>query len=104
MSVIGWRRNRVPRAKEVRDQLSDAASMLSQAGKESAEKATRLLSQVEAKLRSATDAVQGLQEDALDRARAVGRGADDYVSNNPWQIVGVAAVVGFLAAALLSRR
>ena len=78
--------------------------MLSQVGRETGDKATTLLSQVEARLRSATDAVQGLQEEAIDRARAVGRGADDYVSRNPWQMVGVAAAVGFLAAALLSRR
>jgi hypothetical protein len=54
-----------------------------------------LFSQVEAKLRSATDAVQDLQEDAVSRARAAGRVADDYVSDNPWQMVGVAAAVGF---------
>jgi ElaB/YqjD/DUF883 family membrane-anchored ribosome-binding protein len=59
---------------------------------------------VEAKLRSATDAVQELQQEAISRARAAGRVADDYVSDNPWQMVGVAAAVGFLAGALLSRR
>lgn len=104
MSVIGLRRTRVPRARDVRDQLSDASSMLRQVGRETGEKATTLLSEVEAKLRSATDAVQGLQEDAVDRARAAGRGANDYVSRNPWQMVGVAAAAGFLAGALLSRR
>jgi ElaB/YqjD/DUF883 family membrane-anchored ribosome-binding protein len=78
--------------------------MLGQAAKETGERASSLFSQVEAKLRSATDAVQELQEEAISRARAAGRVADDYVSDNPWQMVGVAAAVGFLAGALLSRR
>jgi ElaB/YqjD/DUF883 family membrane-anchored ribosome-binding protein len=78
--------------------------MLGQAARETGEKASNLFSQAEAKLRSATDAVQDLQEQAISRARAAGRVADDYVSDNPWQMVGVAAAVGFLAGALLSRR
>ncbi len=78
--------------------------MLGQVGKETGEKASNLLSQVESKLRSATDAVRGLQQDALDRAKAAGRVADDYVSDNPWQVVGVAAALGFLVGAFVGRR
>jgi ElaB/YqjD/DUF883 family membrane-anchored ribosome-binding protein len=104
MSVIGSRRSRIPKAKDVRNQLSEAEFMLGQVGKGTGEKASNLLSQVESKLRSATDAVQGLQEDALDRARAAGRVADDYVSDNPWRVVGVAAALGFLVGAFVGRR
>jgi len=68
MSTSGLGRNRVPRAKDVRDQLSEVESMLGQAAKETGEKASSLFSQVEARLRSATDAVQSLQEDAIGRA------------------------------------
>lgn len=104
MSATGWRRSRIPKAKDVRNQLSEAEFMLGQIGKETGEKASNLLSQVESKLRSAMDAVQGLQEDALDRAKAAGRVADDYVSDNPWQVVGVAAALGFLVGAFVGRR
>lgn len=104
MNVTGSRRSRAPRARDVRAQLSEVESMLGQAARETGDKASSLFSQVESRLRSATDAVQELQEDALSRARAAGRVADDYVSDNPWKMVGVAAAVGFLAGALLSRR
>ena len=57
MSATGSHRNRVPRAKDVRDQLSEVESMLGQAARETGEKASTLFSQVEARLRSATDAV-----------------------------------------------
>ena len=104
MSATGSHRSRIPKAKDVRNQLAEAEFMLGQVGKETGEKASNLLSQVESKLRSATDTVRGLQEDALDRAKAAGRVADDYVSDNPWQVVGVAAALGFLVGALVGRR
>jgi ElaB/YqjD/DUF883 family membrane-anchored ribosome-binding protein len=104
MSATGSRRSRIPKAKDVRNQLSEAEFMLGQVGKETGEKASNLLSQVESKLRAAMDAVQGLQDDALDRAKAAGRVADDYVSDNPWQVVGVAAALGFLVGAFVGRR
>lgn len=104
MSATGSHRSRIPKAKDVRNQLAEAEFMLGQVGKETGEKASNLLSQVESKLRSATDTVRGLQEDALDRAKAAGRVADDYVSDNPWQVVGVAAALGFLVGAFVGRR
>lgn len=104
MSVTGSPRTRTPKARDVRNQLSEAEFMLGQVGRASGEKASNLLSQVEGRLRSAADAVQGLQQDAIDRARAAGRVADDYVTDNPWRMVGVAAALGLVAGVLFGRR
>ena len=54
MSATGSRRNRAPRARDVRDQLSEVESMLGRAAKQTGEKASTSFSQAEAKLRSAT--------------------------------------------------
>jgi ElaB/YqjD/DUF883 family membrane-anchored ribosome-binding protein len=104
MGFSGSGHDHGPRAKDVRNQLAEAEFMLGQVGKATGENAGNLLLQVETKLRSAMTAVQGLQEDAMGRARAAGRIADDYVSHNPWQVVGVAAALGFLVGALVGRR
>ena len=40
----------------------------------------------------------------VDKARQVGRAADDYVHDNPWRSVGVAAGIGFIAGLLIGRR
>lgn len=104
MSVTGSLRTRTPKARDIRNQLSEAEFMLAQVGKASGEKASSMLSQVEGRLRSAADAVQGLQQDAIDRARAVGRAADGYVTDNPWRMVGVAAAVGLVVGVLFGRR
>lgn len=102
MSLTGSLRS--PRAKDVRDQLSEAESMLGQAAKATGEKASSLFSQVEARLQSASDAVKVLQQNAVGRARHAGVVADDYVTDNPWRVVGLAAALGFLVGALLGRR
>jgi ElaB/YqjD/DUF883 family membrane-anchored ribosome-binding protein len=38
------------------------------------------------------------------RARAAARATDQYVHDNPWQVLGVVAGFGFLSGYLLSRR
>jgi ElaB/YqjD/DUF883 family membrane-anchored ribosome-binding protein len=45
-----------------------------------------------------------LQGDADAGAHAAARVTDDYVHDNPWQAIGVAAAVGFLAGLLIARR
>ena len=40
----------------------------------------------------------------MDRAKDAARATDDYVHDNPWQAIGVAAVVGFVAGLLMNRR
>jgi ElaB/YqjD/DUF883 family membrane-anchored ribosome-binding protein len=45
-----------------------------------------------------------LSDDASESARAAARVTDDYVRDNPWQAIGIAAAVGFLAGLALSRR
>lgn len=104
MSLTGSPRTRTPKARDVRNQLSEAEFMLGQVGRASGERASDLLSQVEGRLRSAADAVQGIQRDAIDRARAAGRVADDYVTDNPWRMVGVAAALGLVVGVLFGRR
>jgi ElaB/YqjD/DUF883 family membrane-anchored ribosome-binding protein len=43
-------------------------------------------------------------DEALRRAREVADATDEYVRENPWQSVGIAAGVGLLLGLLLSRR
>ncbi|WP_366144140.1 DUF883 family protein [Candidatus Accumulibacter sp. ACC012] len=40
----------------------------------------------------------------VDKTKAAARATDDFVHENPWRAVGVAAVVGLLLGAIISRR
>jgi len=84
--------------------LTEAEDMLKRAANETGDKAKDLRSQVEAKLLNAKLRLQELQGQAMDRAKETARATDDYVHDNPWQAVGIAAVVGFVAGLLMNRR
>ena len=84
--------------------LSEAESLLSKATHETGEKAKDLRAQAEARLLTAKLKLQELQGQAVDRAKDAARVTDDYVHENPWQAIGIAAAVGLVAGLLISRR
>ncbi len=84
--------------------LTEAEDLLKRAANETGERAKDLRSQVEAKLLAAKLRLQEIEGEAVDRARVAARITDDYVHDNPWQAIGIAAAVGFVAGLLMNRR
>jgi ElaB/YqjD/DUF883 family membrane-anchored ribosome-binding protein len=84
--------------------LSEAEELLRRAGNETGDRARDLRSQVESKLLAAKLRLQELEGQALDQARYAARATDDYVHDNPWAAIGVAAAVGFAVGLLMTRR
>lgn len=86
------------------EMLTEAEELMKRAASETGERAKDLRSQVEAKLIAAKGRLQELQGDAVDSAKAAARYTDDYVHDNPWQAIGVAAAIGLLVGLALTRR
>lgn len=84
--------------------LGEAEEMLKRAANETGDKARDLREQVETKLLRAKLSLQEIEGQALDRAKAAARATDDYVHDNPWQAIGVAAAVGVVVGLLMNRR
>jgi ElaB/YqjD/DUF883 family membrane-anchored ribosome-binding protein len=84
--------------------LTEAEDLLKRAGNETGERAKDLRAQVEAKLLSAKLRLQELEGDAMDHAKAAARVTDDFVHDNPWGAIGVAAAAGFLVGLMINRR
>jgi ElaB/YqjD/DUF883 family membrane-anchored ribosome-binding protein len=84
--------------------LAEAEDLMKRAGAETGQRAQDLRAQVEAKLLAAKLRLQELQGEAVDRAKDAARFTDDYVHDNPWTAIGVAAAIGFVAGLLLNRR
>jgi ElaB/YqjD/DUF883 family membrane-anchored ribosome-binding protein len=84
--------------------LAEAEDMLKRAASETGEKARDLRTQVESKLLTAKLRLQELEGQAVEHAKAAARATDDYVHENPWQAIGVAAAVGLLLGLAISRR
>ena len=84
--------------------LNEAEDLLKKAGQESGDKARDLRAQVEKKLLTAKLRLQEMEGQAVDQAKAAAHYADDLVHDRPWQAIGIAAAVGFLAGLLMNRR
>jgi ElaB/YqjD/DUF883 family membrane-anchored ribosome-binding protein len=84
--------------------LAEAEEMLKRAATETGDKARDLRSQVETKLLRAKLSLQELEGQAVDRAKAAARATDDYVHDNPWQAIGIAAAIGVVVGLLMNRR
>jgi ElaB/YqjD/DUF883 family membrane-anchored ribosome-binding protein len=55
-------------------------------------------------LAAVTDPVRDVTDSWLERARDAAQDADDYVRDNPWAALAVAALVGLVTGYLLSQR
>jgi ElaB/YqjD/DUF883 family membrane-anchored ribosome-binding protein len=66
------------------------------------------IARVRAKVKMALSAAKSALSDSADQvrgqARQLTRTTDGYVRDNPWQVVGIAAVVGVVLGVVMSRR
>jgi len=84
--------------------LSEAEELLKKAGNETGERARDLRAQVEGKLLAAKLRLQELEGEAIDRAKEAAKYTDEYVHDNPWRMIGIAAAIGFVAGLMINRR
>jgi ElaB/YqjD/DUF883 family membrane-anchored ribosome-binding protein len=84
--------------------ISDAEELLKATAGQTSNGAAALRGRVMDTLERAKATLADRQAEAVERARAAGRMADDYVHDNPWKSIGVAAGIGLLVGALLTSR
>jgi ElaB/YqjD/DUF883 family membrane-anchored ribosome-binding protein len=83
--------------------LADAEELLKATAAQTGDKANEMREKVTEHLKRAKFRLQEEQEKVLTRTKEVANATDDYVHENPWQAVGVAAGVGFLLGLLIGR-
>ena len=84
--------------------MHDAEALLRATSTQTGEKIQEVRAQAEESLRRAKVRLGEMEEEAMKRAREVAQATEDYVRENPWQSVGIAAGIGLLVGLLLSRR
>jgi ElaB/YqjD/DUF883 family membrane-anchored ribosome-binding protein len=84
--------------------MNDAEALLRATSAQTGEKIQEVRARAEESLRQARARLSSIEDEALRRAREVADATDEYVRENPWQSVGIAAGVGLLLGLLLSRR
>jgi ElaB/YqjD/DUF883 family membrane-anchored ribosome-binding protein len=64
----------------------------------------RVRAKVKIALAAAKSAVSDTASQLKDQASVYGKRTDGFVRDNPWQVIGVAAIVGLAVGILASRR
>lgn len=84
--------------------LVDTEALLKTLGSVTGEKATAMRATVEESLAAAKQRLRALESAARERAVATAEATDQYVHENPWTAIGVAAVVGLLVGIAITGR
>jgi ElaB/YqjD/DUF883 family membrane-anchored ribosome-binding protein len=84
--------------------IADAEEILRVTAGQAGEKMGDLREKAQARLADAKFKLAEAEAMIVDKAKAAGRAADDYVHDNPWRAVGVAAGVGLVIGLLIGRR
>lgn len=84
--------------------VADAEELLRATANQAGDKAADLRARIQSRLADAKVRLADAEAAVVDKAKMVGRAADDYVHDNPWRSVGVAAGFGFIVGLLIGRR
>ena len=84
--------------------VADAEELLRSTASQAGDKASDMRAKISSRLADAKVRLADAEDALVDKAKLVGRAADEYVNDNPWRSVGVAAGIGFIVGLLIGRR
>ncbi|CAG4884626.1 putative Protein ElaB [Georgfuchsia toluolica] len=84
--------------------ISDAEELLRATAGQAGDKVAELRGKMQDRLNNARVTLAKAQDAVVDKAKQVGNATDDYVHDNPWKSVSIAAGVGLLVGILIGRR
>lgn len=84
--------------------VTDAEELLKATASQTGERIAAARAKAEESLRAAKARLADAQTALVEKTKIAAKATDDYVHENPWKAVGIAAVAGLLLGALISRR
>lgn len=84
--------------------VSDAEEILRATAGVAGDRLGELRERITDRLRDAKVRIADAEELLVDRTKAAARATDDYVNDNPWRAVGIAAGIGLLLGIIIGRR
>ncbi len=84
--------------------VHDAEALLKATAGLAGEKVQEVRARAEETIKQARANIDSVENQALQRAKELASQAENYVRENPWQAVGMAAGIGLLLGLVLSRR
>ena len=89
---------------DLRNVLSDMEDYLRATASQTGEKIGALRERLQDQMQRAKERLADTREVVVDKTKEAARATDDYVHENPWHAVGVAAAVGLVIGLLIGRR
>jgi ElaB/YqjD/DUF883 family membrane-anchored ribosome-binding protein len=84
--------------------VADAEELLRATANQAGDKMSELRGKIQDNLTKARASLSDAQAAVVDKAKEVGLATDEYVKDNPWKSVGIAAGIGFVVGLLIARR
>jgi ElaB/YqjD/DUF883 family membrane-anchored ribosome-binding protein len=84
--------------------VADAEELLRATASQAGEKVTAARERIQASLATAKVKLSEAERALLDKTKEAAKATDEYVRENPWQAVGIAAAAGLVLGILISRR
>ncbi|MDD3482785.1 YqjD family protein [Azovibrio restrictus] len=84
--------------------IADAEEILKSTADVAGEKMASIRGKIEARLKDAKVRLEDAEAALVDKTKACARATDDFVHDQPWKAVGVAAAIGLALGVLIGRR
>jgi ElaB/YqjD/DUF883 family membrane-anchored ribosome-binding protein len=84
--------------------IADAEELLRMTADQAGETAAEVRGRIQTRMQQARAELARLQDIAVTRAKEAGHVADEFVHENPWKSIGVAAGIGLVVGLLVGRR
>ena len=84
--------------------ISDTEELLRATAGSAGDKVGELRERIGLRLRDAKERLIDLEVAVVDKTKAAARATDDFVHEEPWKAVGVAAALGLALGVLIGRR
>jgi len=84
--------------------VADAEELLRATASQAGEKVSAARERIQASLSTAKVKLNDAERALLEKTKEAAKATDEYVRDNPWQAVGVAAGIGFVLGILIGRR
>ena len=89
---------------DLRQGIADSEEMLKLTANEVSAGASQLRERVRERIQQAKSELLHLQKVTVAKAKAAGHATDEFVHENPWKSIGIAAGLGLVVGLLISRR
>jgi ElaB/YqjD/DUF883 family membrane-anchored ribosome-binding protein len=84
--------------------VADAEELLRATASQAGDKVSAARERIQASLATAKVKLSEAERALLEKTKQAAKATDDYVRENPWQVVGIAVAAGLVLGILISRR